>query len=272
LKSTRYLSLNRLVEIQLQSIYLYLQVTSRFIRITIILSSLFFLLSEPTYSQEKLPYAPTYKEIWFDNIVGFENSGIINGPEYFIPMQGSVTHPFFGSRDLSPEWVIFKGQRYGNIALMYDIYSDILVLRHRDKNGIFVLIQLDKENIDSFTLYGHQFKKISVVNSDGKIKPVVFFDILLDGETMDLVAARKKTIHVVDSRPEYQYEEKFYFLINNQLIPLTRKKNIYLSLKETGNKKDIQEYINKNKLNFRNEKDLLLIAGFCDSINRSGKK
>ena len=243
----------------------------RFICATIILFSLLYVLIEPVCAQDKYPYSHTLiqKEIWFDSIVGFENSGIINGPEYFIPMQGSTSHPFYGSRDLSPEWVLFKGQHYGDVALMYDIYGDILILRHRDKNGIFVLIQLEKENVDAFTLYGHQFKKTLVVDSYDKIQPPRFFDILFEGEKMDLIAERKKTIRVIDSRSEYQYEEKFYFLKNNRLIPLTRKKNVYISVEGYDNQKKTQDFINKKKLNIRNEKDLQLIAVFCDSLTHN---
>jgi hypothetical protein len=270
----RCLYLYTLIEIKPQSIYLYSHVTFRSISTTIVLCSLLFVFSEPACAQEKLPdvHPVIQKEIWFDKLVGFENSGIINGPEYFIPMQGSTTHPFYGSRDLSLEWVVFKDQRYGNVALMYDIYGDILILRHRDKNGIFVLIQLEKEYVDAFTLYGHQFKKISIVDSNDKKQTPRFFDILFDGEMIDLVAERKKTIHVVDSRPQYQYEEKFYFLKNNRLIPLTSKKNIYTSSNRYDSRKNTQDFINKNKLNIRDEKDLLLIAGFCDSLNYEGDK
>ena len=262
----------KLVEIQIQSLYLYSYVISRLISLTVILFSFLLISIQTVCAQQHFSQnnSAHQKEIWFDNLVGFENSGIINGPEYFIALQGTNTHPFYGSRDLSLESVVFNGQRYSNVALMYDIYSDILILRHRDKNGIFVLIELAKENVDGFTLYGHQFKKLSKVSLDGKIQSPQFYDILLDGEVMDLIAKRKKTTHVVGSRPEYQYDEKFYFLKNNELIPITRKKNIYAAFPRSV--KSIQEYINKNKLNIRNEKDLLLISRFCDSLNRDLNK
>jgi len=244
-------------------------VSFRFISVAIIfysfrLISIQSVFAQQTFSQKSTVYQ---KEIWFDHQVGFENSGIINGPEYFMPGQGAETHPFYGSRDLSDESVIFKGQRYGNVGLMYDLYSDILILRHQDKNGFFVLIQLEKVNVDTFTLYGHRFKKLSVVNSDGKIQSPQFYDILFEGEKLNLIAKRKKVTHVVGSRPEYTLDETFYFLKDNQLIPLNRKKNIYKAV--NGEKNNIQEFINKNKLNIRDENDLLLIARFCDSLTRA---
>jgi len=232
-----------------------------------ILCSLLFVPGGQVYAQQKLSAVTTLlsKEIWFDKQVGFENSGIVNGPEYLIPMQGSTTHPFYGSRDLSLESVVFNGQRYGNVALMYDIYSDVLILRHRDKNGIFVLIKMDKEYVDSFTLYGHQFKKISIADSNKRKLTSQFFDVSFDGETIDLIAKRKKTTHVVGSRPEFVYDEKFYIHYNNELTPVNSKKSIYQLV--YGGEKIIQEYINKNKFNFRVEKDLVQIAAFCDSLS-----
>jgi len=209
-------------------------------------------------------------EVWFDNLVGFENSGIINGPEYFAPGQGLDTHPFYGTRELSYESIVFQGQPYGKVGLMYDIYNDIVILRHRDKHGIFVLIEMDKVDVDGFTLYGHQFEKLSVATSNGKIQSPQFYDILVKGETLNLIAKRRKITRVIGSRPEYQNEEKFYFLINNQIFPINNRKNIYKAM--SGENKRIKEFINKNKLNTKGENDLISIARFCDTLNSLAHK
>jgi hypothetical protein len=234
---------------------------------TIILHYLLWLgLNQPVCAQQNLSknFFIAKKEIWFDSIVGVENSGIINGSEYFMPLPGSDTHPFFESRNLTFERLVFNGQLYGNVPLMYDLYNDILVLRYQDKNGSFVLIQLEESGVYSFTLYGHLFKKISSIDSGGKLQSQIF-DILFEGNTIDLLAKRKKTRSVVGARPEYTYDENFYFLKNNQLIRIAYKKNVSLAVNKGG--KSVQDFIKRNKLNVREENDLVMIATYCDSLN-----
>src|SRR4051812_49310890 len=81
------------------------------------------------------PLVYDQKEIWFDNIVGPENSGLVNGREYFIAFPGATSHPFFGSREMTGEKLVFHSQLYVNVPLLYDIFNDEIILRHRDKRN-----------------------------------------------------------------------------------------------------------------------------------------
>jgi hypothetical protein len=129
-----------------------------------------------------------------------------------------------------------------------------------------VLIQLEKNNVDSFTLYGHTFRKISTKDERGNIQSSQLFDIVMEGQTVNLVAKRKKETYLLDSKPEYREEDSFYFFKNEQLIPITRSKDIYTLFKI--NEDEIREFIKSNRLDHREEKDLIRIAEFCDSITK----
>jgi hypothetical protein len=240
----------------------------RLICCIVILFSFRLIVHQPARAQQILTknIQPVQKEIWFDETIGVVNSGIFNGREYFIPMQGSKTHPFFGSRELTYEQITVEGQRYGNIPLMYDLFNDVLIMRHKDKNGIFVLIQLEIKNVDSFTLYGHTFRRISTKDERGNIQSSQLFDILVEGQTVNLVAKRKKETYLLDAKPEYREEDSFYFFINEQLIPIIRSKDIYSTF--TINEDEIREFIKRNRLDHREENDLIRIAEYCDSITK----
>ncbi len=220
------------------------------------------------YAQHQSINSNSSKEIWFDEIIGFHNNGLINGPEYTIPLQATTTHPFFGSRELTYENLIVDGQRFGSIPIMFDIYSNIVVIRHRDKNGLFALIQL--KNVNEFTLYGHTFKNLSTIDNKGNKESPQLFDVLMEGHTVSLVAKRKKEIYLLNSKPEYRQRDLYYFLINEQKIAISQKRNIYRAFKIQED--EVRDFIAKNKLNFDVEEDLIRLSQFCDTLNRSISK
>lgn len=211
------------------------------------------------------PAVVAQKEIWFDERVGIANSGLINGQEYNIPLQGMRTHPFFGSREITYENLVIDGQRYGNVPIMYDIFSDIVVIRHRDKSGLFALIQL-QDNLSGFSLYGHTFRKISATDIKGSPQSPQIFDVLMEGQTVILIAKRKKEIYMQDAKPEYRQEDLFYFLIQGKLVPVTRKKDLLKTFDSQEAK--IKDFIKTNNLDIRVEEDLIRLALFCDSLNK----
>jgi hypothetical protein len=216
------------------------------------------------YSQTPLVY--DQKEAWFDKTIGRENTELINGPEYFIPFQGASTHPFFGSRELTSEQVLFDGQLYTNVPLLYDIYSDILVLRFRDKNGLFAMIQLDEKKVEGFTLYSHRFRKIDHPKYSESAKGNGYYDILYEGKKIMLVAKRTKARSAGTAKAEYEVDEKYYLIRQNQWSHVSGTGSFYEFIKDK--KKQVLSFVKIKKIKVRkkDEKDLITLTSFCDSL------
>lgn len=218
------------------------------------------------YSQEALVHRPLvyeHKEIWFDEIVTRENTELINGPEYFISFQGGATHPFFGSLELTNNQLWYDQQFYANVHLLYDIYTDMLVVRYKDKKNLFAMIELDQNKVEGFTLDSHHFRKMNGPKLYGKDKGHGYVDILYEGKNIILVAMRRKSTleNKETRRVEYQLDDHYYFISGTKWA-----QNIFELTKK--NKKEIKAFISSNKIKVRkkNENDLKALAHFCDTL------
>jgi hypothetical protein len=233
------------------------------------------LSSESGHAQgipQAAPLSYDQKEVWFDKIVGIENSGLLNGHEYSIAFPGATSHPFFGSRELTNERVIFHSQQYMNVPMLYDIYTDVLVLRHRDSRGLFSLIELDKRHVKSFTLYGHQFRRMSNRASAEPHLADGFFDVLFDGKAMKLVAKYRKSSYANNGLRDYAEDVRYFFVLNDEWSEV-RNNNSMMKLMPSD-KKRIQAFIKgqRIKVNKRNHDQLIALATYGDTLERSKSK
>jgi hypothetical protein len=212
------------------------------------------------------PLAYNNKETWFDKIVSRQNTSLINGQEYFMPFKGFSTTPFFGSMELANEKVWYENQLYEDVPLLYDIYGDVLVLRIRDKNGLFAMVSVDKSKVEGFTLYHHRFRKYKDPRSAGNVPSYQYYDVLFEGRNLTLVAKRTKSRQVSGYVTEYEQEDKYYFIKGAQWIQLTSAKS-FSALMESK-KSEIDNFIKSKQIKVRKkeEKDLIAIAAFCNSL------
>jgi hypothetical protein len=212
----------------------------------------------------QVPFNYEQKEAWFDLAVGRENTGLINGIEYFIPFQGFNTNPFFGSLKSTDEILEIDEKKYHNVSLLYDTYNDVLVLRTKDKSNLFAMVKLDKQRIQSFTLQGHFFKKMNNPLLQGKSKDG-FYDILYKGKNFSFLCKRSKKEFMDDQQPKYELADKYFLLHDNRWAKFSGFKDFYGL---TGvQKKEIALFIKSQKIKARKmiEKDMVAVASFCDS-------
>ncbi len=212
------------------------------------------------------PLAYGEKEIWFDAIIGTDNSGLLNGREYFIAFPGASSHPFFGSREVTNERIVFNSQLYVNVPLMYDIFTDEIVLRHRDKRNQFTMIVFDKDRVESFTLYNHLFRKIEL---KGSVEPHLakgFFDILYEGKEISLLAKRRKTSYANVGVRDYREDSRYFIKMKDRWVELGGKKTFYAL--NPGRKAQIQAFIKNQKIKVgkKNETELIKVAKYCDML------
>jgi hypothetical protein len=173
--------------------------------------------------------------IWFDQLIGQANSGIVNGREYQIPFKGFRTNPFFESEPRMAT-VFYNGYVYAQIPILYDIYNDAIVLCYRSSEGTS-FIQLDKEKIESFQLHSQPFKKIA---GD-------FYEVLFSRTDFLLVARRIKTRQVQATVVDYERADRYYLIQNNEWIKLTGKKSFNKTLTRAARKR-VKAFVKENRI------------------------
>lgn len=208
-------------------------------------------------SEEAIP------EKIYDNIVSLSNSELTNGPEYFISFGGGTTNPFFGSLQLEPSEIWFDGQHYSDVYLMYDAFTDKVILRKRNKSGLLVMVELDQTKIERFTLYKHQFVKITPPSSLKKWKQG-FYDVLYEGTHVLLLSKRVKVENITTSNVEYKSDDLYYVVEAGKWTAISTAKSLFKLAKA---KQGADAFFLANTLkNKFDEEDMKIMASFLETL------
>ena len=212
-----------------------------------------------------LPQQPTppqaNHEMWFDEQIGAENSGLVNGRPYKQKFISSKSNPFFGDGEASGT-VLMNGQHY-TATLLYDMFQDIVVAKHLHKSGVAWFVELDKLIVEQFTLGPRVFRKHNGL----------FHEVLFVGQDFQVLARRTKVEQLVKSKSEYQRHDEIFLLDGSRLtrIPsLTKFKNL-VETKE--DKKRIAAFMRSENIRKRKLTDtnLVALATFVQSIRKTMK-
>ena len=166
--------------------------------------ALFFLsaiINSPVLvAQEVQDTTAAYK--WFDQVVGKENTGILNGIEY-IEQHISLNEyqKFLGSIYYTPGTVVYEGQAYYDVDLKYNVYDDLLLMRSNNSSPL----QLHKSRVQEFSLNGNDFINIQ---TDTTAAVHGFHEVLVENEEFSLLKKHRKYFKKFFDR-EYAYYE-FY--------------------------------------------------------------
>jgi hypothetical protein len=206
------------------------------------------------------------KEQWFDHIAGREPTTLINGPEYFIAFQGGPTHPFFGALSLAEGQLWYDNQFYPQVQLMYDTYTDMLVIRHRDKRGMFSMINLDQKKVQGFILSDHHFEKVDNTKALSGHADNGYYDILFKGKHLSLVAKRIKSENKAAANVEYKSDDRYFFIYDGKWSPMRGVKDFVMLSEKRG--QDILQFVKPSRAKLRklNEEAMKAAASYCDGV------
>jgi hypothetical protein len=199
-------------------------------------------------------------ESWFDNQIGFENCGLLNGHEYLFPFRGANTHPFFFAEAGSKGWANYNGQWYRDIFLLYDLYSNQLILRHQSTEGQTKLMCFDAQYLSQFSLFGHHFTKINDH----------FYDILFAGNDWSFLVERKKITQVVLGRVEFEEQKFFYIQDKDALKEYKGKESLQAMSPDPGG---LRNYLKQSKIKLgrKKEDDLVAVCSFIEKSRQQSK-
>ena len=203
----------------------------------------------------------------FDDAIGIENTEIINGTKYTVPFQVSGTHPFYNSVAAGKGNITFNEQPYFNLPLLYDIYSDELIVQQRRATGTHVLIKLYKGNVESFRIHDRTFRNYQGPKSQTLGMASGFYEVLYENAVFTLIAKRKKNTHVELGRIQYENEDQYFFIHHEKLTRFHGMKNFYQVLGDKDLISDLRSFVSKNNLKVKkSDRDLILAARHCGSI------
>lgn len=198
-------------------------------------------------------------------------SGLYNGSQYVVYAQTIQEGiPFFEITEPSNGNITYWGVEYKNVPLLYDILKGQIVTVVPSTN---YLIKLNTEKVSSFELLNHKFIRI-VKDSLNKNVKTGFYDVLYDGQ----IAVYKKETKTLNEdlssgklRTFILDENAFFIKKNNAFYTVSNKSSLLNILKDK--KKEIQDFIRKNKLKISKDKDYALpkIAAYYDEISKTQK-
>jgi hypothetical protein len=185
-----------------------------------------------------------------------EQAPIYNGHEYieyaFNLQEG---HPFFKSSVFTKGDIYFDGMLFLGVPMLYDLIKDQVVI-HNFQN--LYKINLPADKIQQFILSDHVFVRI-VRNNFNEIN-TGFYEQLYKGK-IGLFAKRKKEI--IENHGSQQIDN--VVISTNSYYVL--KKDVYYKFKNersllkilNDKKKEIQQYLKKNKVKYKDDPERSMI-------------
>ncbi len=195
-----------------------------------------------------------------------DQANLYNGVEYkgYVEHSSDQGHAYFLSNDWADGSIEYDGGQYNNVALMYDLITDKVIL---EQPYSYFKLELISEKVKSFSLSGHTFIRLGENKSDSSIHSG-FYDLLYNGKVKVLEKHRKHINQKTDLREvrvEYPAINKLFIYKNGQFFTVKTKSSVLKVFKDR--KKELKKYISKNKIDFRNDREhaMARVAKFYDA-------
>lgn len=184
-----------------------------------------------------------------------QSQNLYNGRQYYLYDARMEEHQFFEQRRWQTGVVLYDGQQFDSIPMLYDIFKDEVVIRHF--NGDHVLLQTVK--VDSFIVNNHYFARLEAGKDINKQMRTGFYDILYNGRTR-LIARRSKQRQekIVDKVVIAYYPLKsFFYVFKDGRYHSVHTKKSALNL-FPAYKKDFRKVLRDNKIKFRKNREVAI--------------
>lgn len=191
-------------------------------------------------------------------------SRLYNGSDYVIYISRDEEHPYFQIDDWTFGSVVYWGELYENVPLMYDLRADQIVAEHNRGNPIKLL----PEKVQGFTILDHTFVRL---NKDAQNKiSEGFYDRLYDGASKVYakhIKVYRENIIGREIIPEFEENTKYYVVKNGLFNTIKSKKSLLQVFED--HKQELRSFIRKNHIRFNeNRKEAIVrITEFYDSLN-----
>lgn len=175
---------------------------------------------------------------------------LYSGSEYIRYSKLGKEHPYFKMDDFTPERIIYNGNEYADVEILYDLQLNEVILFDGK------MIKLMPEKIDCFTKSGHLFLRL-----DQPGIPTGFYDLLYSGEIKVLV--KRSKILFEEKRTDKEIIREFkefndYYIFKSGVYYSVKSKKSVLQL-YADKKKQIKQYLRQNAILFNQERELAMV-------------
>lgn len=218
-------------------------------------------VSDSSFYQEALDNTMALYHQSFGNQSALYN-GSMYGEYLFRFIAG---HPFFNSPAPAAGSVIYDGIRYDSIYMRYDEIRDMLVINSQGER-----IQLFGEKVEYFRLFDSDFIRLVKDSLTNSLVSTGFYNLLYKGKIYLLKKQIKTIREVISTGMELQHfadaKDYYYIKKDDGIYPIRNKKELFRFF--GGRKKEMQQFIRANNLNFRKDRQNMLTKAtvYYDSL------
>jgi hypothetical protein len=184
-------------------------------------------------------------------------SALYNGIQYgeYLFTFSNGGHPFFYSAQPGLGSIVYDGIQYDSVLMSYDETRDVVVI-----NDYTDRIQLHSEKVKSFNLFNADFIRIEKDSLTPNLPATGFYNVLYHGK-LSLLKRQIKTIReeIILNELQHFADEKDHYYIkkNDVLYPVGSRNDLLKIFKDR--KKEVQQFIKANNLNFRRDREGMMI-------------
>ncbi len=243
-------------------------------QIQLLIFILFLLNSNLGFSQDLFQIKKERSQMAFNRAVTAykaeigKNSMIYTGSSYHDPYDGIKGHQYFFEDYWESGQVVYDGNTYDSIFLMYDIVGDLLLIENFNSNGYLSPVKLYSPKVESFDIHGYHFIRLER-DTISDIKEG-FYNLMFDRPGLQVVVKRRKEIinsnDIGTIREQFTERNRYYIVKNGVFYQVRKRKSILKVLND--HKKELKVFMKDNNFFFRNQPDIQLVevVKYYDSL------
>jgi hypothetical protein len=174
-----------------------------------------------------------------------EDQILFNGKLWFNHYYHVRGDQFFLSKSYLPGSLTINGKFYKNIGIIYDIYNDEIII----KTNLGNLLQLNKEMVDSFTLFSGNIKNRFInIREDSLLGVKGYVNVMYSGKSGLLVKYKKEIeLQAVDDKYDLFFQTYKIYLVKDGIAHQINNKNDILNVLDEK-KAQIKDFVKRNKI------------------------
>jgi hypothetical protein len=193
-----------------------------------------------------------------------------NGSAYVEPQRTNEQHSFFLGEDWVFGEIVFDGETFTKIPLLYDIMIDQLITESRNGN----MQVLPREKVKRFLFDGHIFENINNSAVGNSLPRSGYYEVLYGGRTKVICLHQKFTQEKIESHLlDIYFEERnrYFVLKDGAYLPIKSQRSLLKILND--HRSELKTFVRKNNSTLKGNRDLLLpaIARQYDTITGAQK-
>jgi len=181
-------------------------------------------------------------------------SELYSGREYIGFKEAAKGHQFLHSDLWQSANIVFDGFLYKDIDTRFDIYEQLVLIKHFDENGRMVSIVPDQKKIKSFTIYDKFYLNMDFLDTVKNSSKVGFLQVIYNGDIKVLAKREKNTVNSSLSNlyKEFREKERYFILKDNELYKISSKRAFLKVVPEY--KKPLKKFARKRRMFFSDNK------------------